>query len=150
MKNLINLVTPVKAFAAMIFTGIMILYMISGFLYDRFTENGFGYYIPFSFVLQGLVASLLISILWGIFLSSTFIKNWRFFSRLLGFKLSLVPLLGVSFFTVFAIPSEWSVLWFVGTVLVSMGLVLIAMVRETYFKRMGDQYTQALKKHIGV
>ena len=147
MRTLIALSVPVKAFASMIFSGTMILYMVSGFMYTTITGEVFDYAIPFVFVAQGAILSMVISILWGIFLSDVLIKKWRFAKRCIMFKLSLIPLLALCFFTFLAIPMEWTIPWFIAVVVVSIFVVVLAVLSEIYYKKTGAHYTEALKQY---
>lgn len=131
----------------MIFAGIMSLYMISGVIYAAITNNPFESAIPFIFVIQGMVLSLGIAALWEIFLNDTLIKNWRFAKRCIAFKLALIPLLALCFFTFLAIPINWVLPWFIALVGISMGIVILAMVSEVYFKKTGIRYTQILQTY---
>jgi len=144
MKKIINFSVPLKAFAAMILAGFVILYMVSGTIYAMSTGEAFEYSIPFVFIIQGAVMASLISVLWGIFLSDAIIKEWRFFKRFIAFKMSLVPLLALCFFTFLAIPADWTIPWFITVVGISIGVVALAIVSEAYFRKTGKKYTEAL------
>jgi phosphatidylserine synthase len=140
-------VMPLKAFAAGIFSGLMILYMITGFVFAGFTGEAFNYSIPFIFVFQGLILSILISILWGLFFSNVIIKKWRFFLRHIMFELSLLSLLAICFFTFLAIPTEWSKLWLIVAGILAFGVIILSSLSEMYFKKTGKHYTEMLKAY---
>lgn len=151
MKKFMDFVVVVKAFAAMLFAGLMILYMVSGVLYTHISGGAFEYSIPFIFVLQGLGLSMAISVLWGVFISDVLIKKWRFVKRFIVFKASLMPLVAICFFTFLAIPTEWTIPWLISVLAVSGFVVILAILSEIYFKKTGENYTEALKqykKHI--
>ena len=145
MRRIIELSVPIKAFAAMIFAGIIILYMVSGFMYSLFAGGEFEYSIPFVFALQGLGLSTVISVIWGIFFSDVVVKKWRFFKRFMAFTLSLLPFLALCFFTFLAIPTDWTIPWIISTSVVAVFIVVIAALYELWFKRAGRHYTEALK-----
>jgi len=147
MKKIIALSVPLKAFAAMLFSGMMILYMVSGTVYSMFIEEVFSFSIPFVFALQGMVLSMVISIMWGVFFSDVVIKKWRFFVRYLAFKLSLLPFLALCFYTFLAIPSQWVVPWFVALVTIMLFIFVIAALNEVVLRRAGKHYTEALKAY---
>ena len=147
MKKLMDFVVPLKAFAAMLFAGLMILYMVSGVAYSFLLGEAFDYAIPFIFVLQGLGLSMVISILWGVFISDTLIKKWRFVRRCIAFKLSIIPFLALCFFTFLAIPTDWTIPWFIAILAVSVFAVVLAMASEVYFKKTGERYTAALNQY---
>ena len=150
MKKIIALSVPLKAFAAMLFSGMMVLYMVSGTVYSLFVEEAFSFSIPFVFALQGLVLSMVISVMWGVFFSDVVIKKWRFFKRYLAFKLSLLPFLALCFFTFLAIPSEWAVPWFIVLLAIMVFIFVIAALNEVVFRRSGRHYTEALKAYRDV
>ncbi|MCL2387667.1 MAG: hypothetical protein FWC89_09005 [Defluviitaleaceae bacterium] len=147
MKKLVTLSVPIKAFASMIFAGIMVLYMVSGVAYSIITGEAFEYAIPFVFVVQSALLSTIISALWSVFLGGTVIKKWRFTKRLIMFKLSLILLLALCFFTFLAIPADWTMPWFISILAVSVFVVILAMLSEVYFKKTGERYTEALKQY---
>jgi len=149
MKKLVALSIPLKAFASMIFAGIIILYMVSGFAYTTITGNAFDYAIPFAFVIQGALLSTIISLLWGVFLSDVIIKKWRFAKRCIMFMLSLILFLALCFFTFLAIPADWTMPWFIALLAVSVFVVILAILSETYFRKTGEHYTQVLKAYQG-
>ncbi|MCL1842468.1 MAG: hypothetical protein FWF79_01510 [Defluviitaleaceae bacterium] len=147
MKKLIAISMPIKAFAAMVFAGIMILYMVSSVAYGIITGEAAEYAIPFVFVVQGALLATVISALWSVFLGDALIKKWRFSKRLIMFKLSLVPFLALCFFTFLAIPDGWTMPWFISILAVSVFVVILAMLSEVYFKKTGERYTEALKQY---
>ena len=147
MKKLITVSVPIKAFASMLFAGIMVLYMVSGVAYNIITGEAFEYAIPFVFVIQAVLLSTVISALWTVFLGDTMIKKWRFTKRLIMFKLSLLLLLALCFFTFLAIPANWTIPWFVSILAVSVFVVILALLSEVYFKKTGERYTEALKQY---
>ena len=148
MKKFIGIIAPVKAMAAGIFGGLMCLYMVSGILYARVTGEAFNYAIPFVFVIQGLVLSMLISVLWGIFLSDAIVKKWRYFKRHILFELSLLALLAICFLMFLAIPVEWSKIWLVSAGIITFGVLIIFGLMEMYLKKTGKRYTEILKNYV--
>jgi hypothetical protein len=144
MKKLISFVVPMKAYAALIFAGMIWLYVVSGVLYAQLTGAAFDYSIPFLFILQGLVLSMLISTLWSVFISDVLIKKLRFFARFLLFGFSLMILLSLCFLTFFAIPTNWAKLWLAVTAVIVFGIVILSCLSEIYFRKTGKLYTEAL------
>jgi hypothetical protein len=147
MKKVMMFTIPFKAFAAMIFAGIIILYMVSGVIYTVVSGEEFNYSIPFIFVLQGVGLSVMISLLWGLFFSNVIIKKWRFFIRHILFELSLLVLLTVCFFSFLAIPTDWAKLWLITLVILSLFLVILFGICELYYKKTGKHYTEILKAY---
>jgi hypothetical protein len=144
MKKLMAVVLPVKNFAAMIFTGLMTLYVVTGALFAAISGAYFDYTIPFAFVLRGLVLSLVISVLWAALFSGK--HKSRAFIRIIAFAALLAVLVKFSAFTFLAVPALWAALWATVTAAVSLGLVIMAMLGEVYFRREGKRYTAALRE----
>lgn len=147
MKKLLNFMMPVKTFAAMIFTGLMCLYMVTGSLYAAILEEPFDYTIPFVFVLQGLVLALLTSALWAVFIGEAVIPKMRYFPRLILFSLSLLFLLAVCFLLFLAIPIAWAKLWLIVTVCVTAGVIALSILSEVHLKVTGKRYTEILNEY---
>jgi hypothetical protein len=145
MQKLADFVMPLKFLGAGIFTGFMILYMVSGVAYAYITGNTFEFAIPFVFVLQGLLLAALISLMWGIFIGDVIIKKWRYFPRLIMFTLAVMALLAVCFLTFLAIPTEWSWFWLITNGVVGLGMIKLSFISEIHFKRTGKRYTEILK-----
>ena len=145
MKKIIELTTPIKAFAAMLFAGFICLYIVGGVLYSAFLDSSFDHTISFVHLLQGLVFSMLISLLWGICFSDVVIKKWRFFLRHLLFVLSLAILLALCFFMFSVISTEWSTLWLVVAGVMIAFAIVLSILSEWYFKKTGEHYTELLK-----
>jgi len=145
MKKLVDFITPVKSFAAMMLAGLVILYMVTGTAYALVTGADFDYSIPFVFILQGAGLTMIIALLREIILSDRIIKKWRFFRRMMLFSLALLLLFAVSFFVVFAIPAGWAYLWLAATALLMAGMTVIFGLSEFYYKKTGDWYTQMLQ-----
>ena len=147
MKKLIDFSMPLKMFASAIFAGFMILYMMSGVVYAYITGDDFTYAVPFIFVLQGLLLSTLISLVWGLLFSDILIKKWRCFPRLIIFAVSMMVLLGACVLTFMAIPTEWANLWLITNGCIGLGLIIFAAVNEVRFKATGRRYTEILKSY---
>ena len=147
MKKLADFVMPLKMFGAAIFSGFMILYMVSGVVYAYVTTEDFNYAVPFVFVLQGLLLAALISLLWGVFFSDVLIKKWRVSPRLIVFSISLMILLGACVLTFIAIPTDWAQLWLITNSCIGFGLIVFAIVNEIRLKATGRRYTEVLNKY---
>jgi len=145
LKRLTEFVMPLKMFASAIFAGFMILYMVSGVVYAYVTGDDFTYAVPFVFVLQGLLLSALISLVWGILFSDILIKKWRCFPRLIIFSVSLMVLLAVCVLTFIAIPTDWANLWLITNGCIGVGLIVFAIINEIRLKATGRRYTELLK-----
>ena len=144
MKNLLDFVMPLKIFGSMIFTGFIILYMISGVVYAYISDEAFSYAVPFVFILQGLLLAAMTSLLWGVLFSDVIIKKWRYFQRLIVFSVSLMTLLAVCLLTFVAVPSEWANLWLLTNGCIGVGLIVFSVISEIRFKSTGRRYTEML------
>jgi hypothetical protein len=144
MKKLIEFVMPFKLFTAMIFSGFMILYMISSIFYSIVTGGENNYSVPFVFVLQSVGLSIIISVLWGVFFSNTIIKKWRFFLRHIMFVLSLIAILSIYFFNFFNISTEGARIWFIVAVIIAIFIIVLSCISEIYFRKIGKNYTEML------
>jgi len=147
MKKLLGFVMPLKTFAALIFAGLICLYMISGVLYSTLTGVPFNYTIPFIFAIQGLILSILIAILWGIFLGDALIKKWRYFLRYIVFALALLVLLAACLLTFFAVPTDWAKLWLIAAGFLAAGIFVLSVASEIYFQVTGKRYTEILNAY---
>ena len=127
MKKIWSMIAPVKSFAAFIFTWIICLYMVAGFLCDKVKHEPFNYSIPFIFILLWLFLSVMISVLRGIFLSDAVIKKWRCFTRLSVFALSLAVLLAVCLLILLGIP--WGKLWVLVAGCAAAGVVIFSIIK---------------------
>lgn len=145
MKKLMSVVIPVKSFAALIFTGLVCLYMVMGSLCAAIMNTPFTYSIPFVFILQGLVLSLVVSALWGVFFSDALFKKMRYLPRLIIFSIIIMILWAVCLLVFFAIPTAWAKLWLIVAGCVSVAVIILSVLAELYFKKTGKRYTELLK-----
>ena len=147
MKKFMRLVISVKTFGAMIFSGLICAYMLSGWLYAFVRQDEFNYTVPFIFIIQGLALSVVTAILWEILLGEHFIKKLRYFPRLIAFSLSLVILLAACLLTFVPLPTDWAKLWLIVAGLVAAGLVVLSVLGELYYKTTGKKYTELLERY---
>jgi len=147
IKSLMDFAMPLKMFASAIFSGFMILYMMSGVVFAYFSGEEFTYAVPFVFVLQGLLLAALISFLWAVFFSEVLIKKWRCFPRLIIFSIALMALLAVCVLTFIAIPTDWAQLWLITNTCIGLGLIVFAIINEARLRATGRRYTEILNKY---
>ena len=145
MKKLIAFTMPIKIFASMIFAGLMCLYIASGVLYGFFIDADFSYSIPFVFVIQGLLLSVLIAVFWEVFFGDIVIKKLRFIWRIIAFGILLMALLAVCFLTFFAIPTEWAYMWLVAVGAITLFVAIMSGLNELYYRKTGEKYTEMLR-----
>jgi len=146
MKKLIELMVPVKSFAAMLFAGFVCLYIFGGFVYGAFIDETFVYSISFWHLIAGIGFSMGLSLLWGFTFSDVVIKKWSFVKREMLFVL-LVVLFGVAGFikmqVIFASPGQDLLLIVAGVVLVFV--IVLSLLSEWYFRKTSLRYTAMLK-----
>ena len=147
MKKLVEFVMPIKIFAAMIFFGLIVLYVISGIINAVILGEAIEYAIPFVFVFQSMGLSIVISLLWALFFNNVVIKKWRFLHRYILFAMSILILLVACFFTFLAAPTEWAKAWFFVTMVVFIGTTIFFSLNELYYKKTGEQYMEILNTY---
>jgi len=145
MKKMLLWSVPIKSFAAMFFTGIIILYMITGSAYSLFTDESLEYSISFMFAIQSMVLSVIISVLWNIFFSEAIIKKMRYFKRLIIFSFTLIPVFAVCLWVFYSVFADWTFLWLIIAGMLVVGLIIISLLFESYFKLIGRRYTEMLE-----
>jgi len=144
MKSITSLAIYIKSLASMIFSGLIILYMVAGWLYWEITKVPFSFTIPFIFLIQGVFLSLAISILWYVFLSDNILKKLHYSIRLVLFVFLLVFILTVCLLTFYAQPTNWAKLWLIVASAIVCGTTAISIIGEIYFKMTGKRYTEIL------
>jgi len=150
MKKMFAWLVPVKSLSAMLFAGFIVLYMAAGTLSALITGGGFEYAIPFAYALESAALSVVISVLWALMFSEIFIRKMRFYLRLIIFALSLLPVFAVCLLIFSVIPAGWSELWpFIAGAYV-LGLVIISLLFECYFRVAGRRYTEMLNDYKAV
>ena len=137
----------IKTYAAMFFTGLIILYMVTGSAYAFFTGELFDYSVPFMFIIQSLVLAVVTSLLWAVFFGEGVIKKMRYFMRLILFALTLIPVFAVCLWLFYAAFTEWTFLWLIIAGMLAVGLIIISLLFERYFKLIGKQYTDVLNHY---
>ncbi|WP_088825579.1 hypothetical protein [Listeria goaensis] len=145
MNKIMAYILPMKNFAAMIFAGFIILYMVTGVLFGAIYNTDFDYKIPFTFVLQGLVLALLISCLWSILFNNK--RKSRTFIRLIIFAIILIGLVKISALALLTLSLQWVSLWIAVTAIITVGLIVIAILGELFFRKEGKRYTEKLKEY---
>jgi len=147
MRKLAEVTTPIKFFAASMFSGLVCLYMVSGFLYAFFTGEEVSYSIPFIFVIQGMGLTLVIAILRELFFGDFVIRKWRFFLRTTVFCISLIALLFACTLTFLAVPTEWAFLWLISASVLALGVTVIFGISEMYYRKTGEWYNEVLRNY---
>ena len=147
MKKIAALVMPVKFFAAMIFFGLITLYVVSGILNAVIMGETIEYAVPFVFVFQSMGLSIVIAVLWAFFFSDIIISKWRFFKRYILFALLMLILLVTCFFTFLAVPAEWTIIWFLVTMIVFTGATIFLSLNELHYKKTGERYMEILNAY---
>ena len=147
MKKAIHFIMQIKTFAALLFAGMICLYMVGGAFVAYALHQPFAFAIPFIFILEGLVLSVLISILWGVFFSGLYVKQWRYFPRLVVFSSLLLLIFAMCFLVFFAIHTNWAKLWWIVAAGIEAGVIALSIVAELYYKTTGKRYTEILQAY---
>ena len=145
MRKLIELTTPIKTFAAMLFAGFISLYIFGGVVYAAFVDDSFSYTISFIHLLQGIGFTMLISLLWGLCFSDVVIKKWTFFKRQVLFKMSLAILVALCIVMFSIIETEWAILWLNVAGVIVVFVIVLSYLSEWYFRKTSIRYTELLK-----
>jgi len=146
MKKLMSFLLPFKLMAASIFAGLMVLYLVAGYVVAAITGD-FYYGIPFIFVIEGIVLSLVIAALWGAIFGEQSGLNWRYFHRLIVFCLSMAVLLTLSVLVFFGWHTDWAKLWWIVIACIMAGIVAVSVLGEVHFRRTGRRYTELLQTY---
>ncbi|MCL2882419.1 MAG: hypothetical protein FWF45_05995 [Coriobacteriia bacterium] len=148
MKTLMREVLAAKTLAAMIFAGFMCAYVVAGYLYSLvFPRAAFNFTIPFIFVLEGVVLSVVVAALWRLLISDDAPIKWRFSARLIIFALLLMAALVACVLVFFPFPTYWAKLWWIVIGCVTAGIGALAIIGEIYSRVTGKRYTEILKKY---
>ncbi|MCL2826193.1 MAG: DUF3488 domain-containing protein [Eggerthellaceae bacterium] len=148
MKKFVAFIVPVKAFAAYIFAGLMCLYMAAGALYaTAWADPAFAFNIPFVFVIEGAVLSLLIALLWAAIFNEKANQKRRWFPRLILFSVLLFALLAVCLLVFVAMPTNEAKLWLAVAGFFVCCTILVSILVEAYYKVTGKRYTEILKEY---
>ena len=148
MRKLTEFVIPIKVFAAMIFCGMIGLYVASGVLYAAITGSTLEHAaIPFVFVFQSAGITIVISLLWALFFNESLFKKQRFFMRYTLFSLSMFAILTVCFFTFLAVPAEWARFWLLATLIVFAGTTVFMSLNELFYRKTGERYVEILNTY---
>jgi hypothetical protein len=131
----------------MIFAGLIVAYVVVGWLYSTVTNSQFTYAIPFIFVVQGLILAFAISVLWYLIFTEAVFKKLRYSIRLISFVLVLVLVLTGFLATFFVYHTDWAKLWLIVAGLFVLVTAGISVLGEIYFKITGKRYTQLLNNY---
>ena len=147
MKKLIQFTMPLKFFSAMIFFGLIALYVVSGILHAIITSETIEYAVPFVFIFQTMGLSIIAAALWTLFFSDIIIKKWRFFLRYTLFALSILILLIICFFTFLSVPTEWARSWFITALVIFTGTTVFFSLNELAYRKTGVRYMEILNAY---
>lgn len=147
MKKLMQFVMPVKTLAAMIFAGLMCAYVVVGALYAAIFYPQFEFTVPFIFVIQGIIMSVVIAGLWEVLLGDGWIKKMRYLPRLVIFAALMIIVLTLGLLTFVPWHTNEAKLWLVVTGLVITAIGVLSIIGEMYYRYTGKKYTEILKKY---
>lgn len=136
MKRAIELIVVIKNFAAMAFTGFLMLRVVSGWFLGQSS-------LPFSSIWQYLLVSLACGVLYFVFLTDGVIKKMGTFKRYLLFALLfyLVVLAFAFGFHWFPFTLAW---WGIFSLAFILVMGILAAVFEAYFRITGKRYSEVL------
>lgn len=133
--------------AALVFSGLILAYIISGLLYSSINHVQFADNMPFIFILRDLLFAILIAIFWQLFLTDYIFKKMRYYLRIILFVGTLSFLL-LGFFAIFYVaPVNWAKLWLIIAGLFIMFIAIISLACELYFRKTGKRYTEFLEEY---
>ena len=147
MKKLIRFIMPVKTLAAMIFAGLMCAYVVAGALFGLIVYPGFEYTVPFIFVIQGVVMSIVIAVLWEYLLGGYWFKKMRYFPRLIIFAASMTILLSLGLLTFIPWHTNEAKLWLIVAGFVIAAIGVLSIIGEVYYRVTGKRYTKILENY---
>jgi len=147
MNKLMQWLMPAKTVAALVFAGLVCAYMAAGALYAGVTGVAFGYTVPFIFLIQGVVLSVAIGLLWTGLLAEQRPHKLRYLPRLVVFCVGLVVALSLCFLNFFLMHTDWAKLWLIVAGLVVAGVVGLSVLAEAYFRATGKTYSDILKAY---
>lgn len=145
MKKLLDLSTPVKAFASMLFAGFICLYLIIGILYRHFFDSGFLLSMSFGQLLTGILFTAMAAVSWGFCYSRVFLKKWVFLKRYLLFIVLILSSAASQFFVFAGGYFNWPAPWFFVVGLVSLFVILLSYFSERHFRKISIDYTKSLR-----
>jgi len=145
MKKFLNTIVSIITFATMIFTGLILAYSVAGWLYSVVMNNmSFNYSIPFIFVLEGTLLSVMISVLWTVFLTDSVFRKMRYYLRIILFVCTVTVVLSTCFLVFFKFHTDWAKLWLIISGLFVIAVIGTSVLGELYFQLTGKRYTQIL------
>ncbi|MCL2782957.1 MAG: hypothetical protein FWD80_03165 [Propionibacteriaceae bacterium] len=147
MNKLMSVLMPIKSLAALIFAGLIVLYMVAGAIVPAVIHQPFNFTIPFIFVIEGVVLSVLIAGLWGVFFGDQAVLQWRYFPKLIVFCLAMAALLTLSVLVFFGWHTDWAKLWWMVIACIMAGVVGVSIIGELYYRKTGRRYTQILQNY---
>jgi len=142
MNKFMAFVMPAKSLAGLIFSGLMVLYVVAGYIVPAIQKAPFDFTVPFIFVIEAVVLSIAIAAAWQALFATA--RRWRFLPRLAVFCLILVVLMALSVLVFFGWHTDWAKLWWIVIAAVMAGIVVIAVAGEIYYKVTGQRYTELL------
>jgi len=149
MKKLMQWVMPAKNLAALVFAGLVCAYMVAGALIPVVTGVPFNYTVPFIFLLQGVVLSIVVAILWLALLGDQVSHRTRYLPRLAIFCVLAAVAGGLCLLNFFLMHTDWAKLWLIVAAAVVAGVVVLSLLGELYFRRTGKKYTEFLRVYQG-
>lgn len=148
MKQLINFVMPLKIFAALMFAGLIGIYVVTAILHSIVTGDVMTSSISFVYLFQSVILSMLLSLFWSACFGQKIISRWRFFPRYILFATSMLIVLTISLFTFLALPNHWiKTLFLLALILFTGGVTIFLALNEYLHKKTGERYLNVLNEY---
>lgn len=147
MKRKLLFAFRIKTMSAYVFAGLILTYIILGFLYSTIKHVQFESSMPFIFILRDLLLAILIAVFWQIFLTDFYIKKIRYYLRIIIFVGILSILLFGLFLIFYVAPMDWAKLWLIIAGIFVILIAIISIVCELYFRKTGKRYTEYLEEY---
>jgi len=120
------------------FLGTVFLYMVIGSIFALVSRESFYYHIPFAFLIQGIIKSMVISFVWTLCFSN--IKAWGFFKRYLLALMVLVVLAVISMLIPLINGVQWFAIWIISGIISSLIFgTAVAASSNMYHKKTGKR-----------
>ena len=127
-----------QSLGAAMFMATVCVYMAAGIIIGWISEKGFQYHTPFVFLLQGVVVSMIASIVWTLFFG--LIKSWNFPAKYFSAMAVVAAMLGISMLIPVIKSQPGYFIWIISCFISTIGFgTLLAVFSETYLKKTGER-----------
>jgi len=125
-----------KALGAAMFMATAVIYMAIGAIFAVLNREGFNYQLPFAFLIQSMIVSLVSSLMWVVCFGV--IKSWKFFARYSMLLLFILALAGVSMLIPVVNAIEGHFIWIISGLISTFAFgTAVAVMSEKQLKKTG-------------